>query len=368
MLLLPNLDKSSKFLRTNISFDHSSPPSVGAERLRADLSFANLVRFGDIFVTSIQVDPFHFSTKDSDNEDSVNLISLGYQFPLNSKNGVLQIRLERRREKIIQDTFEKFDFRAESELIELVYRQPLIRSYNNELALSLGFSFQDGQTFVFNDTPFPFGIGPDKDGVSRTSVIKFAQEYIRRGNTGTWLLRSQFNVGTGLFNTTDNPSRIPDGKFISWLGQLQWLQQLGQAHLLIMQTDIQLTPDSLLPSQQFIIGGSQSLRGYRQNIRFGDNGFRFSLEARIALQRNKAKKPILQIAPFFDMGTVWIQAKNPNKLPNNNFLAGSGIGVLWQPFPQLNLRLDYAIPLVEIRNRGNNLQDKGIYFSINYQP
>ncbi|WP_407895246.1 hypothetical protein [Scytonema sp. NUACC26] len=45
----------------------------------------------------------------------------------------------------------------------------------------------------------------------------------------------------------------------------------------------------------------------------------------------------------------------------------SSLGVLWQPFPQLNLRLDYAIPLVEIRNRGNNLQDKGLYFSINYQ-
>lgn len=355
--------KKTRFFQANFSFDNSSPPSVGAERLRADLSIANLARIGDIFVTSFQADPFHFS-----NKDGFNLLSLGYQIPLNPKNGILQLRLEARREKIVQDPFDKFDFRAKSELLELTYRQPLVRSYSNEFALSLGFAFQNGQTFVFNDTPFPFGIGPDKDGISRTSVIKFAQDYIHRGNSGTWVLRSQFSFGTGLFDATNNRNSIPDGNFISWLGQLQWLQQLGNDNLLIMQTDLQLTPDTLLPSQQYVIGGGQSLRGYRQNVRFGDNGFRFSLENRITLQRNEARKPTLQIAPFFDMGTVWNQSGNPNKLTGDNFLAGAGLGVLWQPFPQFNMRLDYAIPLVELRTRGDNLQDKGLYFSINYKP
>ncbi|MDZ7966431.1 MAG: ShlB/FhaC/HecB family hemolysin secretion/activation protein [Nostoc sp. DedSLP03] len=355
--------KKTRFFQANFSFDNSSPPSVGAERLRADLSIANLARFGDIFVTSFEADPFHFST-----EDGFNAVSLGYQIPVNPKNSTLQLRFEGRREKIVQDPFGKFDFRAKSELFELTYRQPLVRSYSNEFALSLGFTFQNGQTFVFNDTPFPFGIGPDKDGVSRTSVIKFAQDYIHRGNSGTWVLRSQFSFGTELFDATNNRNSIPDGNFISWLGQLQWLQQLGNDNLLIMQTDLQLTPDTLLPSQQYVIGGSQSLRGYRQNVRFGDNGFRFSLENRITLQRNEARKPTLQIAPFFDMGTVWNQSGNPNKLTGDNFLAGAGLGVLWQPFPQLNMRLDYAIPLVELRNRGDNLQDKGLYFSINYKP
>ncbi|MBD2607385.1 hypothetical protein H6G81_23375 [Scytonema hofmannii FACHB-248] len=63
--------------------------------------------------TFFQTDPFHFS-----NKDGLNAVSLGYQVPLNPKNGTLQLRLERRREKIVQDPFDKFDFRAESELLE----------------------------------------------------------------------------------------------------------------------------------------------------------------------------------------------------------------------------------------------------------
>jgi hemolysin activation/secretion protein len=354
--------KRTRYFRANFSFDNSSPPSVGAERLRADLSFASLTKAGDIIVASFQAAPLHFSA-----ENGFNTVSLGYQIPLSPKNNTFQVRFDNRRERIVQKPFDEFQLRAKSELYELTYRQPLVRSYSNEFALSLGFAYQNGQTFVFNDTPFPFGIGADQDGVSRTSVIKFAQDYTHRGNSGTWVLRSQFSFGTGLFNATDNPNSIPDGIFFSWLGQVQWLQQLGSDNLLIMQTDLQLTPDSLLPSQQFVIGGSQLLRGYRQNVKFGDNGFRFSLENRITLQRDEARKPTLQIAPFFDMGAVWNQAENPNKLIGNNFLAGAGLGVLWQPFSQLNMRLDYAIPLVDLRSEGDNLQDKGLYFSINYK-
>ncbi|NJR75754.1 MAG: ShlB/FhaC/HecB family hemolysin secretion/activation protein [Scytonema sp. CRU_2_7] len=72
--------KKTRFFQANFSFDNSSPPSVGAERLRANLSVANLARLGDIFITSFQADPFHFST-----EDGFNAVSLGYQIPLNPK-------------------------------------------------------------------------------------------------------------------------------------------------------------------------------------------------------------------------------------------------------------------------------------------
>jgi hemolysin activation/secretion protein len=352
----------TRFFRANFNFDNSSPPSIGAERLKTDFSFANLAGLGDNLVASFQIDPFH-----SSKERFFRFAGLSYQLPLNSMNGTIQLRAESRREKIIQEPFDQFNLRAKAELYEIIYRQPLVHSYTNEFALSLGLTVQNGQTFVFNDTPFPFGIGPDKNGVSRTSVIKFGQDYIHRGVTGTWLLKSQFSLGTGLFGATNNLGSIPDGKFISWLGQVQRLQQLGDNHLLIMQADLQLSPNPLLPSQQFVIGGSQSLRGYRQNVRFGDNGFHFSLEDRITLSRDKNRKPIFQLAPFVDVGTVWNQANNPNQLPSQNLLAGTGIALLWQPLPKLNLRLDYALPLIDLRDRGETLQDNGVYFSINYQ-
>jgi len=110
------------------------------------------------------------------------------------------------------------------------------------------------------------------------------------------------------------------------------------------------------------------LRGFRQNARSGDNGFRMSIEDRIALKRDESGLPVLQIAPFIDFGTVWNKGNNPNVLPDQRFLAGGGLGLLWQPIPRLNIRLDYGIPFVRLRDRGNDVQDSGFYFSVNYQP
>ncbi len=175
------------------------------------------------------------------------------------------------------------------------------------------------------------------------------------------------SFGADLLDATINKHPIPDSRFFSWLGQIQRVQRLGNDHLLIVQGDVQLTPDSLLPSEQFVIGGGSSLRGYRQNVRSGDNGFRFSVEDRITLQRNQAGVSIFQLAPFIDLGTVWNHPDNPNKLPRQNFLASAGLGLLWEPVPRLFLRLDYAVPFIDLDDRGTNAQDEGFFFSVNYR-
>jgi hemolysin activation/secretion protein len=169
-------------------------------------------------------------------------------------------------------------------------------------------------------------------------------------------------------DATINEHPTPDGRFFSWLGQVQRFQNLGNDRLLVLGGEVQLTPDSLLPSQQFFIGGGQSIRGYRQNARFGDNGARFFAEARLPLYRSQSKRPILQLAPFFDAGTVWNHPDNPNLLPEQTFLAGLGLGLIFEPIRNLNFRVDYGYPLINLDDRGNNLQDDGIYFSVNYRP
>ncbi|MGC1392949.1 MAG: ShlB/FhaC/HecB family hemolysin secretion/activation protein, partial [Coleofasciculaceae cyanobacterium] len=339
-----------------VSIDNYSPPSVGSERLGINISDRNLTGNGDQLAAS-----YYRTTTGGANQ-----LDLSYRVPVNAMNGTLQLRAAPSWTRVTQEPFKALDITGSSQLYELTYRQPLVRTPRQEFALALGFAYQDGQTFTFAG-PTPFGLGPDENGISRTSVVKFGQDYLRRDSKGAWALRSQFSFGTGLFNATNNPSPVPDGHFFSWLGQVQRVQTLSPNHVLIVQGDIQLSPDSLLPSQQFVIGGGQSLRGYRQNVRAGDNGVRFSIEDRISLQRNQAGESVLQLAPFFDAGTVWNVSNNPNPLPRQNFLASVGLGVLWQPLPKLNLRLDYGLPLVDLDDRGNNAQDQGLYFSAGYQ-
>jgi hypothetical protein len=84
----------------------------------------------------------------------------------------------------------------------------------------------------------------------------------------------QFSLGVGTLSATLNADPIPDGRFLRWLGQVQRVQLLDGDNLLLFGVDVQASFDPLLASQQFVIGGAQSIRGYRQNIRHGDNGFR----------------------------------------------------------------------------------------------
>ncbi|HEY9831712.1 MAG TPA: ShlB/FhaC/HecB family hemolysin secretion/activation protein [Stenomitos sp.] len=343
----------------SVGIDNYSPPSVGSERLGLNLLYRNLTGYGDEIAASY----YHTTTSGADSFD------FSYRIPLNPMNGTLQLRAAPSRNQITDPSVPFGDqIEGQSELYEISFRQPLIRSPREELALSLGFTYQEGQTFLFGEG-FPFGIGPDENGGSSTRVIKFGQDYLRRDVKGAWSLRSLFSFGIGALGATTNPDPIPDGRFVSWLGQIQRVQILNEDNFLIVGTDIQLTPDSLLPSQQFVIGGGQSLRGYRQNIRSGDNGVRFSVEDRITLQRNEAGASIFQLAPFFDAGVVWNKSDNPNNqyLPSQRFLAGIGLGLIWEAQPGLSLRVDYGHPLIKVDDRGDNAQDQGFYFSVRYQ-
>ncbi len=345
------------------NFDNYSPPSIGSERLGVSLRHLNLTGNGDLMFVS-----YNTTRLITDGESDV--VDFLYSFPVNAMNGTIQLRIPPNRNRIIQQEFEELNIEGTSQRYELSYRQPLVRTPAEEFALSLGFTYLESEiSFNIIDEEFEQEFEQEFDfaGVTRTNVFKFGQDYVRRDPQGAWALRSQFSLGTDILNATNNDSG-PSAGFLSWLGQVQRVQRLSNSHLLIAQGEIQLSADPLFASQQFVLGGALSLRGYRQNVRAGDNGFRFSVEDRITLLRSETGSPTVQIAPFVELGKVWNHRDNPNQLLDQTFLMGTGLGMLWQPVPDLNIRLDYGLPLVDLEDKGDNLQDHGLYFSINFTP
>jgi len=328
----------------NVSFDNFSPPSVGSERLSLELAYRNITGMGDEFLAAYR----------RTTTGGGSLFDFNYRIPVNPMEGTLALRAAPSDFQITDPEFDELDINGNTDLYEISFRQPLWRSPREEFALSIGFSYRDGET-LFEDLILE---------ASTTSVIRLGQDLVRRDPQGAWAVRSQFSLGTGLFDATTEGT--PDGQFFSWLGQVQRVQTLGTNHLLIVQGDLQLTPDPLLASEQLALGGGQSLRGFRQNARLGDNGFRISVEDRITLARNEAGISTFQVAPFADLGAVWNDSNNPIDTPDQSFLAGIGVGLLWQPSSQFQARLDATLPLVDLDDRGENAQDEGIYFSVNY--
>jgi hemolysin activation/secretion protein len=338
------------------STDNYSAPSLGGERLGVLFGLRNLSGFGD----SITAD---YKAATSGGYHS---LDLNYQIPLNSRGGTLEVSSAFDFSKVTQGQFESLNLRGERSRYEISYRHPLRKSSLEEFALSAGLIYTTGTTFAFG-IPTPFGFGAGADGSTRTTVLRFSQDYLRRDQWGAWVGSSNFNFGLGVFDATENDAPTPDGRFFSWLGQFQRVQRLSQRHLLIAQLDLQFSPNTLLPSEQFTIGGGQSLRGYRQNVLLADNGFRFSVEDRITLMRDASGLPSVQIAPFLDLGAAVNTKNNPNSLSQNqNVLAGIGVGFLWDPRPDFSIRLDYGYPLVDL-DAGNNLQDQALYFNGSFE-
>ena len=140
------------------------------------------------------------------------------------------------------------------------------------------------------------------------------------------------------------------------------MRLLGEDALFFLRSDLQLATDRLLSSEQFGLGGQQTVRGYRQDALLRDNGALISAEARFPIIRF-GEDSIVQITPFLDAGTAW---NFDGSQSDNNVLVGTGFGLLWEQNDNLSARVDWGLPLVDIDNASNSLQDSGIYFSLRY--
>ncbi|QLE59285.1 ShlB/FhaC/HecB family hemolysin secretion/activation protein [Nostoc sp. TCL26-01] len=292
--------------------------------------------------------------------EGLNIYNISYKLPINARNGTINLRYSNNNSKIITESFAYLGIRSDSETLSFGFRQPLIRKPQTEFAVGMGFDLRRSQTFLLDNIPFSFSAGAEK-GESRVSLIRFYQDWVHRSATQVLAGRSQFSFGIDAFDATVNNTGT-DGRFFSWLGQFQWVRQVSKRILLLTRIAAQLTPDSLLTLEKFSLGGVDTVRGYRQNQLVSDNGVLGAVELRIPLSTNPKT---LQLKPFVEIGGGW---NNRGDNPDPSLIASTGLGVEWQVFRSLNLRLDYGVPLIGVKDKGNSLQDNGFYFSLQYQP
>ena len=340
--------KETKALNVQTSTDNYRSPSIGSTGLNLSTSYRNLLGIGDVVSASYGL------------TEGLDLYDVGLLIPFNAADGAISIGYSNSDSRIIEDDFEDVGIRSDTETISVGIRQPIKQTPNEEIALGLDFDWRRSQSFILDDIPFSFSVGPE-DGLSKISALRFSQEWTKRDLRRVLAARSQFNVGLDILDATDNDSGT-DGQFFSWIGQFQWVEQVSPRLLSLVKVNAQLTPDSLLPLERFSLGGLSTVRGYPQNQLVSDNAINASAELRIPLTRNTNR---LQLTPFIDSGYGW-----NNKTPNasTQFLLGTGIGLRWQAASGLFLRTDYGISLTDVDNRGSSLQDNGLYFSVTYQP
>lgn len=332
------------------SFNNNRSPSVGSNQRSVGLNQGNLLGFGDQF-------NFNYT-----NTSGSNSFDVAYALPINSKNGTIKAGFGTNSNNIIEEPFNVLDIQSKSRYYELNLRQPLILKPNQEFAIGLSLARTESETSLL-DNDSQLSRGANEDGETKISAIRLFQEYINRNDKKVLALRSQFSFGVDTLNATINDNGEPDSTFFAWRGQSQWVRKLGEDFLFLLRGDIQLSGGALVPLEQFRVGGVNSARGYRQDLILGDNGIFTSAELRIPVLRFKKIDGLVQIAPFFDFGTVW----NSDELEvDNSALPSIGVGLNFSTGTNFNARLDWGIPLVNVETEGNSLQEDGIYFSLDY--
>ncbi|WP_413175728.1 ShlB/FhaC/HecB family hemolysin secretion/activation protein [Anabaena azotica] len=361
-LLKINIEEADSF-STKITADNSRNPSIGSFRRGLEIEEANLTGLGD----SLNIN--------YDNTDGSNAINAKYTIPFNSRNGTISFNYSNSQSNIIEPKFDELDIESNSRNFEFTFRQPIAQKANQQFTeeFALGFTINrresDGSILGIN---FPISVGANAQGQTRISALRFFQEWNKKSFQQVFVARSQFSLGVGTFDATIN-NQEPDSRFFAWRGQLVWLRLLGSqtdnpklTPRLLFRSDIQLATTSLLPLEQFTLGGIFNVRGYRQDAVFSDNGIFASAELQLPIYNTNNGENVLQLIPFIDVGTAWNIPGRKN--PDSNTLTSVGLGLQWQMGERFKTRLDYGIPLVEINARERTWQDNGIYFSVQYNP
>ncbi|MEL6553499.1 MAG: ShlB/FhaC/HecB family hemolysin secretion/activation protein [Cyanobacteria bacterium J06621_11] len=337
-ILLLNLAEAPAF-GAGISANNHRSPIVGSTQINPYVSYTNLLGVGD------RIDLSYSLT------EGLGSYNIRYEVPINAKDGSLSLSIANGSNRIVESEFRDLNIEGNSSNYSLGFRQPLIKSPNSEFALGLTFDLRRSESTIFDNA----------EQLSRTNVsaLRFSQDWVERTPSRVLAARSQFSLGLDIFDATRSDVS-PDGQFVSWQGQFQWVQQLQKNRLLITRLSSQLTPNALLSLEQFSLGGINTVRGYRETQQLTDNGLAASVEMRLPLSN---RPNVLQLTPFLEGGIGW----NSDETTSVEGLASLGVGLLWQINDQTKLRLDYGYPLIDTDAEGDSLQENGFSFALDWE-
>jgi hemolysin activation/secretion protein len=332
--------------QAHVSFDNHRSPSVGAQRAELELVDHNLLGYGDTL-----------GLRGGMTEGSED-IDLQYSILLNARDTALQLRYAQSSSSVVEAPFDQLDVRSRSRTVGFGLTHYPRKTLGEVVSLGLGFEQRQSQSFLLGE-PFAFSAGTPPDGTLRLSVARFSQSWLKHDAERVIAARSTFSAGVDVLDATVDSQGQPDGRFLAWLLQLQWVERLfSRRDELVLRADGQIANDALLSLEQFSVGGAHSVRGYRENQLVSDQGLFASAEYRLTLWSDPARGHRMQLAGFYDWGRAW------NHGGPAQAISSVGVGLRAIRRPWLEFEMYYGHRLNNVEKLHGDLQDRGIHFQL----
>lgn len=329
-----------------IGADNDRSPSVGDQQGFVNASAANLAGVRDELNVRTWI------------SKGIRDVDARYALPVTRWDTTLEVDVRWTESRVIEFPFHDLDIESESLSVSLGIEQPVYRTGNHLVSLGLrgewrkGKSTLDGRLFCFQPGVL--------DCTPSTAVVRLNANWQWQGEEAVLAARSTVSWGTGWLGATTRPGNVPDGRFVSWLAQLQYARRLPLSSRLIARFDTQLTDDPLLAFEQMAIGGARTVRGYRANQVVRDNGVIGSLEWRLPIWRRPFGSPYVEIAPFWDIGYGW----NETSTSRAETISGLGLGLLMRPFERVEAEIYWGGRLMDVDRHGSGLIGEGVHFRV----
>lgn len=338
-----------------LEFNNHQSPAIGAERGLVTVAHRSLTGHGDTFsVTYGRSAGLDFQ------------LDARYTLPLTARDTALTLRYQRNNTFLIESQLGPVDVTTRSEVFGVTLQEPLYRTPQQELSLAFSTERLHSDTrFVTDDPRLDPELLHDFRSELTHTALRLALEWLNRSPQQVLAVRSRFSLGVEALGASIRAEK-PDGRFFTWVGQVQWARRLTTWDLqTVARLDVQWAADPLLPLERMAIGGRTSVRGYRENQLVRDSGLVVSVESRVPLVRNTRWAEVVQLVPFVDVGRGWnVGAGQSTDEP---ILLSVGLGLRWAVtlLPSVPVRSEMEVfwgyPLKDVQTPGGDLQDLGLH-------
>jgi len=313
--------------------------SVGTTptRVGANFRYDNLWQLGHSFTLGLQTAPERL--------EDARVISGTYVFPYNSAGNTATVYLVSSRSRLETLTGAPgLGLQGNSDTLGLRFNFKLGNGDNYQYLASLGADYKDLRQTLFANASGSQSTGSDTPvrymPLAANVNANFFSETSRVTLDGTMTL----GMG-GLFGDDDAAfdarRKGATASFLALRTNLNYLQNFDRWAVATRAT-VQVTGQPLLPSEQMIAGGADTVRGYYEGERAGDYGLSGSIELRTPFMNPIKGKPEWRVGgvAFIDAGLVGtLKTATGSELHS---LASAGVGLRWVAPYGLTLELDTA--------------------------
>ncbi|MBV8503821.1 MAG: ShlB/FhaC/HecB family hemolysin secretion/activation protein [Paucibacter sp.] len=325
-------------LHGSVEVNNRQTPNTTAERVAASLRYDNLWQLGHSVALNLQVAPER--VKDA------RVASLTYVLPTGVGGDALTLYSVHSRSAFASlENAPGLGLLGNSDTFGIRYTRPLSADRDLQQTLAAGLDFKNiRQTLVLQSgegtgapidyAPLAFSYNLNLPGDERSTALDLISALGLRGLFG---------------NSEESFQAKRAGASASYLTLrmgLQHSEPVMNQWSLFGRVEMQLATGPLVPTEQMVIGGADSVRGYLEGERAGDYGLRMSIELRTRYYQpgGPASGWRLNGLAFFDAARASI-LRHIEPQPASYTLEGSGVGLRLSAPHGMSLDMDAAVAL-----------------------